>query len=160
MKSAENVYVTTQIRFLKALCKTGETATYGESDEFAYFGTSYYMLRIPKRFLVLDKEKLAKVFPTTFRTYEMERIFMDAVAVAQTPASDTGMIWKKDKRNCVILKTAEGVEYNIDEKFMKVVKDFNVDGYRTSGKPNTPVILTEYGQPFAMILPVRVNAKS
>lgn len=165
MKGIDKMYVDLQMRWIKLLDKSGsgDTALYGEDESNVYIGLSYYLIKIPKEFFLLDKEKLNKIYPLTFREFQAaQRIFNDSVANAQFVGHDTMIrkeriyCGKKDKVFVIKQDGENGTEYHIKEKFFNEIKDFPIDGFKVSGHTNTATIITMNGEAFAMVLPVRM----
>ena len=164
-KGMDELFAELQVRWLKKLNKAefhgSEFMVYGKDEEWVYIGEKYYVIRIPKRFFILDEQALMRVYIKALRTGNLGTTFATANTEATTPVVDTGTQErsKDGKFMLSVFKTTDEnpVEYRINPKFMAEIKDFPYGDCKSSGKPNTPLIFNMFGEPCALVLPVRTN---
>ena len=160
-KGIDEIYWEVQQKWLKDLikreCHGGDAVVFGEDEHSVYLGKSYFLVRIPKRFFLFNTEQLQRNYPTGFRSYDSaSKLFADTAEQATLFAKDSLIRREQNGRKYVVLD-CDGVKYNVDEKFMALVKDFPTDCYKVSGKENTAVVLGMYGENFALVLPCKMK---
>lgn len=128
---------------------------YAEDGDAVLFGCGYWLIRCPKKCFPFTREFVCEylnIAPTNF-------CFDKLTADTETTLFDTGCTRPHPTQNKTTLRVfhgADGRDTFLNDAFCKRLSAFGFTGW-SQGKEFSPVVFKFYDEPFAVILPVKMQ---